>query len=97
MVFDDDIAIDSIDHKMPVTVHKSENGIVKENGDEDNKRDLKHLEKYYQQILAEIGEDPNRQGLKKTPERAAKAILDFTKGYNVTPSGKFIISNWHLN
>ncbi|KAF7273472.1 hypothetical protein GWI33_013816, partial [Rhynchophorus ferrugineus] len=35
----------------------------------------------YRTLLASLGENPNREGLLKTPERAAKAMLFFTKGY----------------
>ncbi|VEL43254.1 unnamed protein product [Protopolystoma xenopodis] len=35
----------------------------------------------YRQILVGLGENTQRQGLLKTPERAAKAMLYFTKGY----------------
>ncbi len=41
----------------------------------------------YLNILQSIGEDPNREGLLKTPQRAAKAILFFTKGYEETVNG----------
>ncbi|XP_055382854.1 GTP cyclohydrolase 1-like [Condylostylus longicornis] len=36
----------------------------------------------YRLLLSSLGEDPERQGLLKTPERAAKAMLFFTKGYD---------------
>lgn len=40
---------------------------------------------HYREILRLVGEDPQREGLLKTPERAAKAILDITAGYRQDP------------
>ena len=41
----------------------------------------------FKNILERLGEDPQRQGLLKTPERAAKAIMYFTKGYEENIAG----------
>lgn len=40
---------------------------------------------HYEAILRLIGEDPSREGLLKTPVRAAKALLDVTSGYREEP------------
>ncbi|HAW50673.1 TPA: GTP cyclohydrolase I FolE [bacterium] len=36
-------------------------------------------------LLKEIGEDPNREGLKNTPKRAADSLRYLTSGYNEDP------------
>ncbi|XP_069561496.1 GTP cyclohydrolase 1 [Brachyistius frenatus] len=48
---------------------------------EDNEMNLPSLAAAYTTILRGLGEDPQRQGLLKTPWRAATAMQFFTKGY----------------
>ncbi|XP_037806074.1 GTP cyclohydrolase 1 isoform X2 [Lucilia sericata] len=43
---------------------------------------LPDMARSYRLLLGGLGENPDRQGLIKTPERAAKAMLFFTKGYD---------------
>lgn len=45
-----------------------------------DKKAEKSVEKHVQAILKEIGEDPDREGLLKTPERIARAYNFFTAG-----------------
>lgn len=42
-----------------------------------------HLKNLYKDILVKVGEDPLRDGLIKTPERASKAIQFLTQGYEL--------------
>ena len=42
---------------------------------------LKGLVKSYKDVLGQLGEDPEREGLLKTPERVAKAMQFLTQGY----------------
>ncbi|WGL60066.1 GTP cyclohydrolase I FolE [Pigmentibacter sp. JX0631] len=36
-------------------------------------------------LLQYIGEDPNREGLKETPDRFCRALLEMTEGYSIQP------------
>ena len=46
---------------------------------------VQQLMSHYKEILTLLGEDPLREGLLKTPERVAKAMLTLTRGYDVNP------------
>ena len=54
--------------------------------EEYNQKTLDSLAANYKIIINEIGEDSNREGLLKTPERVAKAMQFLTHGYNLKPS-----------
>jgi GTP cyclohydrolase IA len=43
-------------------------------------------EEHVRALLRTIGEDPDREGLLKTPERVARALQFLTKGYQEDPS-----------
>lgn len=43
------------------------------------------IENHYKDIIKLLGEDPNREGLAKTPHRVAKAMQYITHGYQLDP------------
>lgn len=43
------------------------------------------MDKLFHQVLVELGEDPTREGLLRTPERVAKALKYMTQGYQQDP------------
>ncbi|OJJ53872.1 hypothetical protein ASPSYDRAFT_61828 [Aspergillus sydowii CBS 593.65] len=52
-----------------------------ESSPEENEERIKKLSGAVRTILECLGEDPEREGLRETPDRYAKAMLYFTKGY----------------
>lgn len=64
------------DYSMEVGYHRR---------DAYNNKTLLKLGNHYKEILKLIGEDPNREGLLRTPERVAKAMQFLTHGYDLNP------------
>lgn len=56
--------------------------------DDEEESVISEISSHYKSIIEQMGEDTSRQGLLKTPERAAKAMLFFTKGYKENTAGK---------
>jgi len=53
--------------------------------DQYNPELVSSIAEHYADILKSLGEDPEREGLKKTPERVAKALQYLTHGKDLDP------------
>ncbi|KAM9832078.1 GTP cyclohydrolase 1 2-like [Neosynchiropus ocellatus] len=72
---------------LDMCVNPKHNGLNKEkisDGETADAGKLSHIENAYTTILSELGEDVSREGLARTPLRAAKAMQFLTKGYKET-------------
>ncbi len=49
--------------------------------------DFDRIASLVEELLVALGEDPTRDGLKKTPMRVAKSLAFLTRGYRQTPRG----------
>ena len=54
--------------------------------DDYNDEKVDAISRVYGDILRNLGEDPSREGLLKTPERVAKALHYLTHGYDLDPA-----------
>lgn len=50
-----------------------------------NQETINSLRVHYHEIISLLGENPQREGLLKTPERVSKAMLFMTHGYDLNP------------
>ena len=57
--------------------------MMKETGVRSQETGVEELAAHYHQILTLLGEDPEREGLLKTPMRVAKAMQVLTRGYQM--------------
>ena len=54
--------------------------------DQYNPDTVRSIAEKYRVILKDLGENPGREGLQKTPERVAKALQFLTHGYQLDPA-----------
>lgn len=68
-------------------IESQHNDMHKEEKDCEDASKLSRIEKAYTTVLSELGEDVDREGLLRTPLRAAKAMQFLTKGYKEKTQG----------
>ena len=68
------------------TLNATDDTFGYEKVDQYNPRSVARIANAFRGILEEIGEDPTRDGLAKTPERFAKALQFLTHGHDLDPA-----------
>ena len=56
---------------------------IKEYDNERYREGIEELADHYKEVLKLLGEDPEREGLQRTPMRVAKAMQTLTRGYQM--------------
>ena len=69
-----------------ITAFDTDDSFGYEKVDQYNSRSVTRIATAFRGILEEIGEDPSREGLAKTPERFAKAMQFLTHGHDLNPA-----------
>src|SRR6476660_6681778 len=62
-----------------------------------NDQEVQNLKEHYTKVIELLGEDPQREGLLKTPERIAKAMLFNTQGYKQDAAAIINSAKFHEN
>lgn len=73
-----------MDKKTPRHIDEDECGYTRH--DHYNPDIITSIAAKYKVILKEVGENPEREGLLRTPERVAKALQFLTHGYDINPA-----------
>src|SRR3990167_5973746 len=75
-----------MDKRTPATMRQENEMDGYEKIDQYNSHTVARIAEKYHAILKDLGEDPDREGLARTPERVAKALQFLTHGYDLDPA-----------